>query len=151
MCKSESTYLVASHVVTLVHDQRFTSLVVLSNIQTPLRSWVSYLVQTHTYNNSKIQLQLCNMYSVLYLHKDKGKSDLLLHIFLELGLEWRPLGRLCLDTRWSSCTAASLSISDDQKCLRTCSVTVKVAYFRLQDAIKTITVDLIYQLVAAGV
>lgn len=46
-------YLVAPHVVTLVHDQRLTSLVVLSNIQAGLRSSILNLVQTQTHNNSK--------------------------------------------------------------------------------------------------
>ncbi len=61
--ESESLYLVASHVVTLVHDERFTSLVVLSNIQTGLRSRISNLVQTQTQNNSK---WLRNMSGLLY-------------------------------------------------------------------------------------
>lgn len=55
--ESESLYLVASHVVTLVHDHRFTSLVAFSNIQAGLRSWIFNLVQTRTHNKSKIQPQ----------------------------------------------------------------------------------------------
>lgn len=42
----EFVYLVASHVVTHVHDQRFASLVILANIQAGVGSRVFKLVET---------------------------------------------------------------------------------------------------------
>lgn len=42
----EFVYLVASHVVTHIHDQRFTSLVILTNIQAGVGSRVFKLVET---------------------------------------------------------------------------------------------------------
>lgn len=57
----QSSYLVPSHVVTLVHDHGFASLVVLSHIQTRSGSSVSNLVQTKTQNLSKARPRSDNM------------------------------------------------------------------------------------------
>lgn len=50
------------------------------------------------------------------------KSDSQIQIYLELSLGWRSPGRLCWDTRRSSCTEGSLSASGDQRYLHTCAI-----------------------------
>lgn len=74
-CVSQSLYLVASHVVTLVHDHSFTSLVSLSNIQTRFRSRVSNLMQTQTsvrYSCCCVIRAVCYIFNIQIQTKGNG-------------------------------------------------------------------------------
>lgn len=48
-----------------------------------------------------------------------------LHTSRAPGLEWTPLDRLCLNTRWSSCSGVALADSADQRCLHNYSKSVE--------------------------